>query len=158
MLVDVIRLIVCLAVTLGVGFAGSWFTAPAIGTWYAALRKPAFTPPDWVFAPVWTVFYAMMGVAAFLVWRAGSSSRWVAPALIAFGAQLGLNLLWSVVFFGWRQPGWAMLDIVALWVMIVVTMVLFAKVSTPACWLLAPYIAWVTFASVLNFELWRLNR
>ncbi len=159
MLGDAIKLVICLVATLGVGFAGSLFTAPAVvDTWYAALRKPAFTPPAWLFAPVWTALYVMMAVAAFLVWRAGASSRWILPALIAFAVQLGLNFLWSVIFFGWKQPGWAMLDIVALWIMIAVTMALFARASAPACWLLAPYIVWVTFASVLNFEIWRLNR
>lgn len=157
MLGDALRLIICLVVTLGVGFAGSLFTAPAVDTWYAALRKPAFTPPGWLFAPVWTALYVMMAAAAFLVWRVGAGSRWTVAALTAFAVQLGLNFLWSVIFFGWKQPGWAMVDIIALWIMIAVTMALFARLSALACWLLAPYIIWVTFASVLNFEIWRLN-
>lgn len=158
MLGDAIKLVTCLAVTLGVSFAGSLYTTPAVNTWYAALRKPPFTPPAWVFAPVWIALYVMMALAAFLVWRVGARSRWVVAALIGFAVQLGLNFLWSVIFFGWKQPGWAMVDIIALWIMIAATMVLFARVSAPASWLLAPYIIWVTFASVLNFEIWRLNR
>lgn len=155
---DIIRLAVCLGATMGVGFAGSMYTAPAIGNWYAGLQKPPFNPPNWVFMPVWTALYAMMAVAAFLVWRAGFENRWTRPALLAFVVQLGLNFLWSLLFFGRQQPFYALLDIAALWIMIVVTMVLFLRVSRPAGLLLVPYLAWVTFASVLNFELWRLNR
>lgn len=155
---DAIKLLLCLGITLGVGFAGSRYTAPSIPNWYAGLQKPAFNPPNWVFAPVWTLLYAMMAVAAFLVWRSDIHTQWKAVALVAFAVQLGLNFLWSLIFFGRHQPFWALIEILALWVMIVVTMVLFFKLSGTASLLLVPYLAWVTFAAVLNYEIWRLNR
>lgn len=155
---EVGKLIICLVVPLAVGFLGSMSTRSAIDTWFPALERPAFSPPDWVFAPVWTILYIMMGIAAFLVWRSGMQSRYVAPALVAFAVQLGLNFLWPELFFGRRQLLLGLVDIIALWAMIVVTMVLFFKVSRVAGLLMIPYLAWVTFASVLNFELWRLNR
>lgn len=156
--VDAVKLIGCLVVTLGTGFVGSLSTRSGIDTWYASLSKPVFTPPGWIFAPAWTALYVMMGIAAYLVLRQGLRQPGVAAALVAFAAQLGLNLLWSMLFFGKRQPLWGLADIAALWVMIVVTMVLFFRVSKPAGWLFVPYLAWVSFASVLNYEIWRLNR
>jgi len=156
-LTDILKLILCLVITLGVGFAGSLYTAPAIRTWYATLHKPSFNPPNWVFMPVWTVLYIMMAVAAFLVWRAPATGRWKVVALAAFLVQLLLNLLWSLLFFGLRQPAYALVDIVLLWLMIVVTAFLFVKLSRPAALLLVPYLAWVTFAAVLNSEILRLN-
>ncbi len=158
LLTDIIKLIVCLTATLGVGYLGSLYTTPAIDSWYAGLQKPSFNPPNWVFMPVWTVLYVLMAVAAFLIWRSAAPIAQKAPALAAFAVQLGLNLLWSVLFFGLRKPAYALLEIVVLWAMIIVTMVLFNRVSRVAALLLTPYLAWVTFAAVLNSELWRLNR
>lgn len=129
----------------------------APGAWYAALVKPSWNPPNWLFGPVWTVLYLLMAFAAWLVWHHGGFAR-QGPALAAFLAQLGLNGLWSWVFFGWHRPGWAFLEILILWAAIAVTIRLFARVSKPAAWLLAPYLAWVSFAAVLNFTLWWLNR
>lgn len=132
---------------------GGFFTP---GEWYATLKKPAWNPPSWVFGPVWTVLYATMGVAAWLVWRRGGFAGQRA-ALSLYLVQLGLNALWSPLFFGLRQPGLAFADIVLLWLAVLGTVVAFGKARLLAGLLLVPYLAWVTFASVLNFTLWRLN-
>lgn len=123
--------------------------------WYAALNKPSFNPPSWVFGPVWTTLYLMMAVAAWGVWRFGNERK---AALVAFGIQLALNAAWSPLFFGMHRPDLAFIDLVALWFAIVATIVLFLRQVTWAGWLLAPYLAWVTFAGVLNFSIWQLNR
>ncbi len=153
----VIKLIIALAVCQLAGLAGSIFTTPAIGGWYAALNKPSFTPPNWLFSPVWITLYALMAVAAFLVWNKGLGVRGVKTALIFFGAQLILNVIWSVVFFGFRSPGLAFGEIVVLWFAIAVSIVTFYQVSKPASLLLVPYILWVSFAAVLNLAIFRLN-
>lgn len=139
------------------GVIGSLFTLPAIDTWYAALARPAVSPPAWVFGPVWTTLYTLMGIAAFLVWRRGFEKREVRHALGIYAAQLALNAAWSYVFFGRQSPGGAFLVIVLLWVAIVATIVSFARVSKPAAWLLAPYLLWVSFAGYLNYAIWMLN-
>jgi len=140
------------------GAIGGIFTARSVTTWYSTLSKPSFSPPSWVFAPVWTTLYTLMGVAAWMVWRKGVAQAPVRTALIVFAIQLLLNAVWSPVFFGLRSPGYAFLVILALWAAIALTIVWFLKASTPAGLLLLPYIAWVSFAAVLNYELWRLNR
>lgn len=142
-----------LLLTFAVALAAS-LAAP--GEWYAALRKPAWTPPNWLFGPVWTVLYTLMALAAWLVWQHGGLFRQALP-LGAYLVQLALNGLWSWIFFGWRAPGWAFAEILLLAAAIGVTMRLFARGSRPAAWLLAPYLAWVLFAAALNFSLWRLN-
>jgi len=146
-------LVLCFAVA---GVGGMW-TASSVGPWYQALQKPPFNPPGWVFGPVWTVLYAMMAVAAWLVWRKAGFAGAAVP-LAVFAVQLALNLAWSGLFFGLRQLGWAFADIVLLWFAIAATIAAFACVSAPAAWLIAPYLAWVSFASLLNFRIWTLNR
>lgn len=123
------------------------------GAWYARLRKPAWCPPDWVFAPAWAVLFAMIAVAGWLVWREAGFG----PALALYAVQLLLNFAWSWLFFGLRRPDLAFLDVVALWVTIAGCMALFAPVSPVAAWLFAPYLAWVGFAAALNLAMWRLN-
>jgi translocator protein len=125
--------------------------------WYATLTKPALSPPNWIFGPVWMTLYALMGIAVFLVWAKGGDRKDVHVALLVFGIQLILNALWSIIFFGLHSPGWAFADIVILWFAIVWTMTLFYKISKPATWLLVPYILWVSFANYLNYSLWILN-
>ena len=139
------------------GVVGALFTVPAIGTWYATLTKPALNPPPFVFGPVWTTLYALMGIAAFLVWRHGWGERKVRTALSFFGVQLLLNADWSIVFFGLHSPLGGLIIIVALWLAIIATMVLFYKISPPAMYLLVPYILWVSFATYLNAGIWLLN-
>ncbi len=139
------------------GIIGSVFTAPAIAGWYATIVKPELNPPAWVFGPVWTTLFALMGVAAFLIWKQGLERRDVRIALGIFVGQLALNTLWSILFFGLQNPGAAFIEIVILWFAILATIVAFARISRPAAWLLAPYILWVSFASYLNFSIWMLN-
>jgi translocator protein len=126
------------------------------GEWYAALRKPAWNPPGWVFGPVWSALYAMMAVAAWLVWKRGGFVAQRRP-LALFLAQLVLNAAWTPLFFGLHRPGLAFAEILLLWLAIVATLAAFRPVSRTAAWLLAPYLAWVSFAAVLNGTLWRLN-
>jgi tryptophan-rich sensory protein len=153
---NAVAFVVCLAACFGAAAIGSLFTGPAVGTWYQQIRKPAFSPPDWLFGPVWTTLYAMMAVAAWLVWRKGDTAARSA-ALALFGLQLVLNAAWSPIFFRLRSFGGAFADIVALWLAILATLVAFLRVSAPAGILLVPYLGWVSFAAVLNFAIWRLN-
>ena len=141
----------------GTAAIGALITVSSVGTWYQALAKPSWTPPDWVFGPVWTALYFMMAVAAWLVWRA-RAWRPARAALGWFGLQLGLNLGWSALFFGLRSPGLAFLDIVLLLLSIAVTTVLFERRSPIAASLLAPYLLWTLFAAVLNLAVWRMNQ
>jgi benzodiazapine receptor len=126
------------------------------GEWYAALKKPAWNPPGWVFGPVWTALYTMMAMAAWLVWRQGGFAARLGP-LLTFLAQLALNALWTPLFFGLHWPRVAFSGIILLWLAIAWTITAFWRVHRAAAWLLAPYLAWVSFAAVLNGTLWRLN-
>ena len=126
------------------------------GDWYAALKKPSWNPPGWIFGPVWTALYTMMAVAAWLVWRQGGFAAQRRP-LAFFLSQLALNALWTPLFFGLHCTGVACAEIVLLWLAIAATMAVFRPVNRTAAWLLTPYLAWVSFAAVLNFTLWRLN-
>lgn len=154
---DWFKLISAVVISEVAGVIGSVFTISAIPTWYAMLAKPALNPPAWVFGPVWTTLYLLMGIAAFLVWRNGWDGKGVKAALSLFAIQLILNALWSILFFGLHTPAWALVEIIAMWVVIVATIVAFAKISRPAAWLLVPYILWVSFALYLNWSIWRLN-
>jgi tryptophan-rich sensory protein len=155
---NTLKLVISVAVPLAVGGLSGFATARGVATWYPTLIKPPFNPPAWIFGPVWTVLYIMMGVSAFLVWRQGFATEGVRLALTVFAVQLALNGLWSILFFGMQAPGWALVEIGALWLAIVLTIVLFWRVSPTAGILLLPYWAWVSFATVLNASLWWLNR
>lgn len=144
-------------VCLLIGFLSGFATQTSIDSWYATLQKPSFTPPNWIFAPVWTVLYLMMGVAAGMVWARGFYHIWVKTALYYFGFQLLLNALWSIVFFGLRSPFAALLLILALLIMIVLTIKWFKVVSTTAAYLMVPYLLWVCYATYLNYRIWALN-
>lgn len=152
---NLLKLIIAILVAELAGVIGSIFTVTAIPIWYAALAKPALNPPNWVFAPVWSALFVLMGVAAFLVWRQGLDKKAVRIALIIFLGQLALNSLWSMIFFGLHNPGTAFLEIIILWLAILATIFFFYKVSRPAAYLLIPYILWVSFAGYLNFSIWR---
>jgi len=154
---NVLKLVAAVLFCQAAGFLGSLATTPSIGGWYKGLVKPSFNPPNWIFGPVWTTLYLLMGVALFLVWRLGLKTEGVQAALILFLIQLALNTLWSILFFGLHQPLLAFIEIIALWAFILWTMIKFFGLSRPAGWLLVPYLLWVSFASVLNFFLWRLN-
>lgn len=152
----VLGLLVCLAIVAAAAVIGSHFTARSVGDWYAELEKPAWTPPRWLFGPAWTALYAMMAVAAWLVWlRGGTSGR--GPALALFAVQLALNVAWSGLFFGLRMPGVAFIELVVLWATIVATTVAFFRVRPLAGVLMLPYLAWTSFAGALNLAIWRLN-
>ena len=142
-----------------VGASGSVFTATGLETWYATLERPALAPPNWVFAPVWTTLFVLMGVAVWLVWRraTGPDARDARAALGAFALQFGLNVAWSAVFFGQQSIGGGLAVIAALWVAIVATTIAFARVDRRAAALLLPYLAWVSFAAYLNYGFWTLN-
>lgn len=156
-LITISKLITSIVICQLAGVIGSIFTRPAIPTWYATLEKPSFTPPNWVFSPVWITLFLLMGIAAFLVWNKGLSDEQVKIALGVFGVQLILNVLWSVMFFGLRSPLAGLIEISILWIAILLTILYFFKVSNMAGILLIPYILWVSFAAVLNFSIWRLN-
>lgn len=142
-----------------IGFILITFCAPALGIfgapgdWYASLEKPSWNPPSWVFGPVWTTLYLMMAIAAWLVWR---KDGWKRPLAVYF-TQLVLNAAWTPIFFGAHQLGWALLEIIFLWIAILLTLLAFKRVHRVAAYLLIPYLAWVSFATFLNFTLWRLN-
>ncbi|MEN9390449.1 MAG: hypothetical protein RLZZ283_549 [Candidatus Parcubacteria bacterium] len=149
-------LVACIAVCQLAGLIGTIFTLDAIPTWYAFLDKPSFSPPNWLFGPVWTALYTLMGVSLYLVWRTPTSGvrslglRW-------FGVQLVLNALWSILFFGLQNPLYGLVCIILMLASIVVTTRYFNRVSSLAAWLLAPYILWVSFATLLNASIWYLN-
>ena len=154
---DILKLLISIVACQSAGLIGSIFTVKAIPTWYAALQKPSFTPPNWLFAPAWGTLYLLMGISAFLIWRKGLDNSQVKRALFIFAIQLALNALWSVVFFGLESPLYGVIVIVALWIAILLTMLKFFKISAVAFWLLLPYLLWVTFAAVLNISVWILN-
>jgi benzodiazapine receptor len=139
------------------GGLGAIATASGVRDWYPTLIKPSWTPPSAVFGPVWLVLYAMMGIALGLVWAKGLETKREKRAIAWFGTQLALNVLWSVVFFGFRSPAWGYIVIILLWLSIAATIWLFSKISRLAGWLLAPYLLWVTFASTLNFNILTIN-
>ena len=153
-----LKLIFALAIPLLAGGIGSIFTTPAIPTWYADLIKPALNPPAWVFGPVWTTLFVLMGISAFLVWKKGLEHKPVKIALGIFIGQLVLNTLWSIIFFGLHSPGEAFVELVILWLAILATIIAFARISRLAVWLLIPYILWVSFAGYLNYSIWQLNK
>lgn len=153
----IFKFVVSITIPLLAGFVGSIFTFSSIANWYVYLNKPTLTPPSWIFSPVWTTLFVLMGIGLFLVWKSGWERREVKIAMLAFGIQLVLNTLWSILFFGAENPGLAFIDIVLLWVAILVTIGLFSKISKTAALLLVPYVFWVSFAAYLNYGIWILN-
>ena len=151
------KIFIAVTVCISIGFLSSFATQSSIDTWYATLNKPFFNPPNWVFAPVWTVLYILMGIAAGIVWSKGFYHKWVQTALYHFIFQLLLNGLWSLVFFGYKSPGLALLVIITLVILLLLTIKWFKVVNKTAAYLLFPYLIWVLFASVLNFSIWQLN-
>ena len=152
----VAALVVCLLACYAAAGIGSVFTVNATGTWYREIARPAWTPPNWLFGPVWTVLYATMGISAWLVWREGGfrKQRW---PLGLFIGQLALNAAWTPIFFGLAQFGVALVEIVILWCAILATILAFRRVRVAAAWLLVPYLAWVTYATTLNAGFWWMN-
>ncbi len=176
----IVKLVISILICEGAGIIGSFFTAPAIKTWYVSLEKPVFNPPNWLFAPVWTVLFLLMGISLYLVWAKNwrvqapegeftkkawnpiSEKLWSGTwkeenAIAIFVLQLVLNILWSVIFFGLKMPAVAFVEILMLWVAILYTIVNFYRISKLAAYLLIPYIVWVTLAAILNFSIITLN-
>lgn len=151
-----VGLMVFIVVSLGAGGLGAIATTPEIEGWYKTIEKPLWNPPDYVFGPVWTTLFLMMAVAAWIVWKPEGFRAATIP-LTLFAAQLVLNVAWSWIFFGMHHLGWAFFEIVVLWLAIAATMVAFFRRSNLAGALIVPYLAWVSFASVLNFTIWQLN-
>jgi len=146
-----VKLLTALVLPQLAGLIGSFFTFPAINSWYQYLNKPSFSPPNWLFGPVWTSLYLLMGIAWYLAWKQGANP-WF------FLIHLSLNSLWSILFFGLRNPGLAFGEIIILWLAIIRIMIQFYRYNKISAWLLAPYLLWVFFASILNFAIWQLNK
>jgi translocator protein len=146
-----------LIVTFAAAGIGSAATFPSVHTWYPTLAKPSWTPPSWLFGPVWTTLYVAMAVAAWRVWRGLHGAPAATAVVVLFGTQIALNALWSILFFGMRRPGLALVDIVALWVLLVVILVRFWRADRISGLLWTPYVAWVSFATALNAAIWNLN-
>ncbi len=153
----ILNIVVAILICLLIGFLSSFATRSSVNDWYVTLNKPSFNPPNDIFAPVWTVLYILMGTAAGIVWSKGFHHIWVKTALYHFGFQLLFNALWSIVFFGLKSPFWALLVILTLLTLIILTIKWFKIVSKLAAWLLVPYLLWVGFAAVLNYNIWLLN-
>lgn len=151
-----IRLALSIIACQFAGVVGTVFTMPSIATWYSTLNKPWFTPPNWVFGPVWITLYTLMGIALWLVWSKGINKKTL-PALYPFKAQLILNAIWSIVFFGLQSPLYGLLTIVPLWLLIAYTILKFYKINKTAAYLLVPYLLWVTLATALNYAVFILN-
>jgi len=152
-----IQVAVAIVIANAAGLIGAIATSSAVTQWYPTITRPSFAPPNWIFGPVWTLLFIMMGIASYLVWRKGTYNKNVSVALKLYGLQLVLNVAWSVIFFGLRNPGWAFVEIIALWLSIAATIVYFGRVSKTAAYLLVPYIAWVSFAAILNYTIWAIN-
>ncbi len=151
------KILISIILCLGIGFLGGFATASSVNEWYVMLNKPIFNPPNYLFGPVWTILYILMGVSVGMIWHNGNSSAH-RIAIGIFIIQLMLNFLWSFLFFYFQQPFIAFIEIVVLWVMIILTIKHFYSIKKMAAYLLLPYLAWVSFASVLNFSLYWLNR
>ena len=153
-----LKLTASILVCLLAGGLGTIFTIPSIPTWYASLNKPVFSPPNYLFGPVWTILYILMGISFFLIWKKGIKNKKVRNAIYVFGIQLALNTIWSPIFFGAKNLLLSLIVIIAMWIYIVKTIGVFSKISKVASYLLYPYLAWVSFASILNFSVWFLNK
>jgi len=159
----ILALIFFLFITFLAAFLGNFFTVSSIPTWYASLNKPSFSPPNWLFGPAWTVLYVLMAVSAFLIWSSyakatdGQAKKEIKTALTFYFIQLVFNALWSVIFFGLKNPAWAFFEILILWILILIITLKFYKIRKVAGFLFIPYILWVSFATILNFAVWQLN-
>jgi len=152
-----VKLAASILICLTAGLIGAVFTIDSVQTWYKTIEKPSYSPPNWVFGPVWTILYVLMGVSAYLIWVKGLEKKEVRTALMFFALQLILNALWSILFFGMRNPFYGLIEIVFLWAAIAITIQKFYKISRTAAYLQIPYICWVSYAAFLNYGIWRMN-
>ena len=153
---DIGGLAAWVGLSLGISAIGGAITRISVSDWYRTLAKPSLTPPDWTFSVVWIALFVLMGVSAWLVWRRTGFAGGAFP-LTCFAVQLALNLAWSILFFGFRLPGWALIEIVGLWAAVLITAIVFYRVSRLAGLLLLPYVLWLSFAIALNASIWQLN-
>jgi tryptophan-rich sensory protein len=156
-IIGILKLVASIILCQLAGLIGSILTTPAIPTWYESLKKPFFSPPNWVFGPVWVILYLLMGISLFVIWQRRENNLQARKGFILFFAQLILNAFWSVAFFGFKSPFLGLINIMLLWFAIFFTIQHFFKISKIAALLLLPYLLWVSFAAVLNFSLWILN-
>jgi tryptophan-rich sensory protein len=153
----VVSLVLAIGICLLAGYVGSTYTTPSIPTWYAGLQKPDLTPPSWVFAPVWTALYILMGISLYRIWQSGITNGEVLAGLVLFALQLGLNVGWSYLFFGWHSVFFALMCIIALWAVLLCTIIQVSRFSVIGGALLIPYLIWVSFATYLNYMIMLLN-
>ena len=152
-----IKVVIAILICQVAGIVGSIFTTPSIATWYVTLQKPSFSPPNWIFAPVWTTLFTLMGISLYLVWNRGLKNKGVRNSVLIFSAQLILNIVWSLLFFGLQNPFYALMEIIILWIAILITIIKFYRIDNRAGLLLLPYLLWVSIASVLNYYIFILN-
>ena len=152
------KLAISIALPLTVGAVAGLFTRPEIDNWYKTIEKPEWQPPNWVFGPVWTLLYIMMGIALYLVWLSDAPVQKKRTAITLWVIQLVFNFFWSYIFFRKHQLDWALGEIIVLWVFILLTIFSFARINKLAAWLLVPYISWVSFASILTYTIYQLNK
>lgn len=149
-------LFICLLIPLAIGGLSGFATASGISDWYVTLNKPSFNPPNYLFAPVWTCLYILMGISLFIIWQS-PMGQIRTNALIIFTIQILLNFLWSFLFFKFKMPGLALIEIMMIWISILAMIILFSRISKPAAYLQIPYLLWVSFATILNAAIWHLN-
>ena len=154
---SIYKLIISIVTTLAVGGISGFFTSSSVNGWFKTLNKPSFNPPGWLFAPVWTVLYILIGIAFYIIWNSQVKTEKKYTAYTYYWLQLLLNFGWSFLFFFYKRPDLALIDIIVLFIMIASTIFSFRKISKPAAWLLVPYLCWVAFATALNFAIWKLN-
>ncbi len=152
-----LRLLISIAIPQLVGAMGAYFTITETGSWFQTIEKPPWQPPNWLFGPSWTTLYLMMGVAFYLVWKSEATLHKKRPAMILWIAQLILNFGWTILFFNQHKIGWALIEIICLWLLILLNIFFFARINKWAAWLLVPYISWVSFAALLTYAIWKLN-
>lgn len=152
-----VKTIICIAVVMAIGFTSGMTTAEAIPNWYVQLNKPSFNPPNWLFGPAWTILYIFMGIAIARIWHQYKPEAAYKLAIALFAIQLALNFFWTLIFFGLKDPALALAEILLLWGFILACILQFRKLDAVAAWLFVPYLAWVSFATLLNFMIWKLN-
>jgi benzodiazapine receptor len=152
-----VKAIISIVIAQSAGLLGTLFTRTGISSWYSFVNKPSFNPPSWIFGPVWTILYTLMGISSFLIWQVRDTNPLANKALIVYGVHLVFNTLWTILFFGLKNPALAFFEIIFLWLLIILTIVLFYQINKTAGLLLIPYLLWVSFAAVLNYSIWRLN-
>ena len=152
------KLIISILICETTGITSGLIANTGVNTWFDALNKPSWNPPAFLFAPVWTFLYLLMGISLWLIWKSAAPVAQKSNAIILFSLQLFLNFWWSIIFFKFHSPAFALVDIILLLILILFTIISFSKLSKPAAWLLVPYIAWVSFATILNYSIWVLNK